>query len=74
MVFPYMDHDLAGLLENQNAKLTEAQIKLYARQLLEGTHYLHAVRRDALPEKSIGNEGTERRPASRSQGRQLAHQ
>ena len=45
MVFPYMDHDLAGLLENKNVKFTVSQIKLYARQLLEGTHYLHKVRK-----------------------------
>lgn len=44
MVFPYMDHDLAGLLENPQFDGSPTQIKLYARQLLEGTHYLHAVR------------------------------
>ena len=37
MVFPYMDHDLAGLLENERVKLTPSQIKLYMKQLLEGT-------------------------------------
>ncbi|KZS92631.1 Pkinase-domain-containing protein [Sistotremastrum niveocremeum HHB9708] len=41
MVFPYMDHDLAGLLENDKVKLSPSQIKLYMKQLLEGTEYLH---------------------------------
>ena len=43
MVFPYMDHDLAGLLENERVKLTPSQIKLYMKQLLEGTEYMHRV-------------------------------
>ncbi|KAH9932200.1 kinase-like domain-containing protein [Fomitopsis serialis] len=33
MVFPYMDHDLAGLLENEH--------QLYMKQLIEGTEYMH---------------------------------
>lgn len=41
MVFPYMDHDLAGLLENERVKLQPSHIKLYMRQLLEGTAYMH---------------------------------
>ncbi|CAG8775970.1 7781_t:CDS:2, partial [Acaulospora morrowiae] len=41
MVFPYMDHDLAGLLENPKVQFSEAQIKCYLKQLLEGTYYLH---------------------------------
>ncbi|SCV70139.1 BQ2448_1533 [Microbotryum intermedium] len=41
MVFPYMDHDLAGLLENPRVKLEVWHIKQYAKQLLEGTDYLH---------------------------------
>lgn len=44
MVFPYMDHDLAGLLENPSVKLSVPQIKTYLKQLLEGTSYLHHVR------------------------------
>lgn len=48
MVFPYMDHDLAGLLENDRVQMTPSQIKLYMRQLLEGTAYLHAVRPTTL--------------------------
>lgn len=43
MVFPYMDHDLAGLLENERVKLSPSQIKLYMKQLLEGTEYMHRV-------------------------------
>ncbi|KAJ7637060.1 kinase-like domain-containing protein [Roridomyces roridus] len=41
MVFPYMDHDLAGLLENERVRLQPSQIKLYMKQLLEGTEYMH---------------------------------
>ncbi|KIJ61419.1 hypothetical protein HYDPIDRAFT_159448 [Hydnomerulius pinastri MD-312] len=41
MVFPYMDHDLAGLLENERVKLQPSHIKLYMKQLLEGTEYMH---------------------------------
>lgn len=42
MVTPYMDHDLSGLLENPAVKFTEATIKCYMMQLLEGVAYLHA--------------------------------
>lgn len=38
-----MDHDLEGLLNNPEVKLTKAQIKTYFKQLLEGTEYLHHV-------------------------------
>ncbi|WFD29853.1 [pyruvate dehydrogenase (acetyl-transferring)] kinase [Malassezia sp. CBS 17886] len=41
MVEPYMDHDLNGLLENPSIQLPMNQIKLYMRQLLEGTLYMH---------------------------------
>ena len=47
MVFPYMDHDLAGLLENERVKLQPSHIKLYMKQLLEGTEYMHRVRHDS---------------------------
>ena len=40
MVFPYMDHDLTGLLES-DVKFTIPQIKCYMKQLLEGIRYLH---------------------------------
>lgn len=43
MVTPYMDHDLAGLLENPNVKFTVPQIKCYMMQLLQGVRYLHGV-------------------------------
>lgn len=43
MVFPYMDHDLAGLLDNPSVRLSQPQIKAYLKQLLEGTAYLHHV-------------------------------
>ncbi|KTW27386.1 hypothetical protein T552_02365 [Pneumocystis carinii B80] len=41
MVTPYMDHDLSGLLENPKVNFSEAQIKCYMKQLLEGISYLH---------------------------------
>lgn len=41
MATPYMDHDLSGLLDNPSVKFTEAQIKCYLLQLLEGLRYLH---------------------------------
>jgi serine/threonine-protein kinase BUR1 len=43
MVFPYMDHDLSGLLNNPKVRLSVPQIKLYMKQLLEGTIYMHSV-------------------------------
>ncbi|KIJ31378.1 hypothetical protein M422DRAFT_36231, partial [Sphaerobolus stellatus SS14] len=49
IVFPYMDHDVAGLPENERVKLTPSQIKLYMKQLSEGTAYFpanHIVHRD----------------------------
>ena len=42
MVTPYMDHDLSGLLENPAVKFTEAHLKCYMMQLLEGVAYLHS--------------------------------
>lgn len=41
MVFPYMDHDLTGLLEVEHIKFSLSQIKCYMKQLLEGIKYLH---------------------------------
>lgn len=43
MVTPYMDHDLSGMLTNPDIKFSEAQIKCYLQQLLEGLRYLHDV-------------------------------
>ncbi len=37
-----MDHDLTGLMDSPGFKwFTEAQIKCYMKQLLEGLHYCH---------------------------------
>ncbi|KAF7526171.1 hypothetical protein PCG10_004402 [Penicillium crustosum] len=44
MVFPYMEHDLSGLLENPAVQFTEPQIKCYLMQLLEGLKFMHANR------------------------------
>ncbi|EMC97712.1 hypothetical protein BAUCODRAFT_463451 [Baudoinia panamericana UAMH 10762] len=41
MVTPYMDHDLSGMLTNPDIRFSEAQIKCYMQQLLEGLRYLH---------------------------------
>ena len=43
MVTPYMEHDLSGMLTNPDIKFSEAQIKCYLQQLLEGLRYLHDV-------------------------------
>jgi serine/threonine-protein kinase BUR1 len=43
MVTPYMDHDLAGLLENPMVRLKVPHVKSYMKQLLQGTAYLHDV-------------------------------
>lgn len=41
-MFPYLDHDLAGLLTKYQLNINE--IKLFTAQLFEGTYYLHNVR------------------------------
>ncbi|KAH9911999.1 Pkinase-domain-containing protein [Amylocystis lapponica] len=41
MVFPYMDHDLLVSSRTSGVKLSPSQIKLYMKQLLEGTEYMH---------------------------------
>ncbi|KAL7746702.1 serine/threonine protein kinase, CMGC, CDC2/CDK subfamily [Sorochytrium milnesiophthora] len=41
MVFPYMEHDLAGLIENPKVSFDLPLIKSYTQQLLRGMHYLH---------------------------------
>jgi serine/threonine-protein kinase BUR1 len=43
MVFPFMDHDLTGILENQNISITVPQIKCYMKQMLDGLAHLHQV-------------------------------
>jgi len=44
MVFEYMDHDLTGLMLNEGKqwKPSQAQIKCYMKQLLDGLHYCHS--------------------------------
>lgn len=41
MVFPYMDHDLTGLLAVETIHFSVAQIKCYMKQICEGIKYLH---------------------------------
>lgn len=41
MITPYMEHDLAGLLENKDVEFNDPLIKCYLLQLLQGTKYLH---------------------------------
>ncbi|ORX36332.1 kinase-like domain-containing protein [Kockovaella imperatae] len=41
MVFPFMDHDLCGLLGNQQFKPTVSIVKLIMKQMLEGLAYIH---------------------------------
>ncbi|KAL7419620.1 serine/threonine protein kinase, CMGC, CDC2/CDK subfamily [Cryptotrichosporon argae] len=42
MVFPFMDHDLCGLLLNRDFRLTHSLAKLLLQQILEGLAYMHA--------------------------------
>ncbi|ORY27484.1 kinase-like domain-containing protein [Naematelia encephala] len=42
MVFPYMDHDLCGLLKNEDFKPSHSLIKLLFHQILEGMAFIHA--------------------------------
>lgn len=41
MVFPYMEHDLDGLLQNPQVKFSIEQVKSYMQQLLKGIEHLH---------------------------------
>lgn len=43
MVTPYMEHDLSGLLDNPDIRITEPQIKCYMQQIFKGLLYLHNV-------------------------------
>jgi len=43
MVFPFMDHDLCGLLANSDFKPTISVHKFFMKQLLEGIAYIHNV-------------------------------
>ncbi|XP_042036706.1 probable serine/threonine-protein kinase At1g54610 [Salvia splendens] len=42
LVFDYMKHDLAKLLESSKFKLTEPQIKFYMQQILRGLEHCHS--------------------------------
>jgi serine/threonine protein kinase len=42
MVFDYMDHDLAGLMERRGYALPVPHAKCYMKQLLRGLHYCHS--------------------------------
>lgn len=42
MVFPYMDHDLSGILSNPQITLEPRHIKSYMQQLLKGIEHLHS--------------------------------
>lgn len=41
MVFEYLEYDLTGVLETPEIRLTADHVKSWARQLLEGVHYMH---------------------------------
>lgn len=41
MVFEYVDNDLCGLLDTPGVEFTEAHVKTYVKQLLEGLWYCH---------------------------------
>lgn len=43
MVFPFMDHDLCGLLSNNDFKPGHSVTKVLFKQILEGMAYIHAV-------------------------------
>jgi serine/threonine-protein kinase BUR1 len=41
MVFPYIEHDLDGILQNPMIRLNPAQVKSYTQQILKGVEHLH---------------------------------
>lgn len=41
MVFEYVDNDLGGLLDTPSVEFTEAHVKAYVKQLLQGLWYCH---------------------------------
>lgn len=41
MVFEYMDHDLTGILSQQQFQFTDAHLKSLCHQMLSGVAYLH---------------------------------
>lgn len=44
MVFDFCEHDLAGLLSNNNVKFSLGEIKNVMQQLLNGLYYIHRNR------------------------------
>ncbi|KAL1409514.1 serine/threonine protein kinase, CMGC, CDC2/CDK subfamily [Vanrija albida] len=42
MVFPFMEHDLCGLLLNKDFKILHSTQKLIFRQILDGLFYMHS--------------------------------
>lgn len=44
LVSPFMKSDLSGLLHNPHVEFTEAMIKCFMKQLLEGINYLHNMK------------------------------
>ncbi|KAK3026224.1 hypothetical protein RJ639_040509 [Escallonia herrerae] len=61
LVFEYMEHDLSGLLSCPDIKFTDAQIKCYMRQLLNGVEHCHSrgvIHRDIKSSNIlVNNEG-----------------
>eukprot|EP01083_Nonionella_stella_P036553 99733_1 len=43
LVLEYLEHDLAGLIDNPEVKFTPAQIKFYFRELLRSLEYCHSM-------------------------------
>uniref|UniRef100_A0ACD5ZES9 Uncharacterized protein n=1 Tax=Avena sativa TaxID=4498 RepID=A0ACD5ZES9_AVESA len=41
LVFEYMEHDLAGLAATPGLRFTEAQVKCFMKQILDGLHHCH---------------------------------
>jgi serine/threonine-protein kinase BUR1 len=57
-VFPFMHHDLAGLIDNRDVPFTQPIVKCYLKQILEGTRFLHfnnIIHRDMKPANLLIN-------------------
>jgi serine/threonine protein kinase len=59
MVLEWCDHDLSGLLHNPEFKFTEAVVKHFMQQIMEGFKYLHSgmgtLHRDVKPANILVN-------------------